>query len=327
LFEPGRHAIDFCPPQGTSMKPKILVIVDVPGWALDRTAENVVSRLQDRYHFEKIFNRDAVERICRKDFDLLYITYETQFRDAGIEVDLPGRAITGVRCHFKWDGGKGLPPSPEFIGHLRRFAALNVPSKILYDIFETFHPAVFRTPHGVDIRVFRPRSQGPSSSPSGELVLGWAGSLKNHPGKRGMEDLILPALEGMDGVTFKVAAREEKWRNQAEMVEFYQGLDALICASRTEGGPHPLLEASACQIPVISTRVGIAPELIQNGENGFLIDRDVQAIRMAILRLRDNRERRLHMGQRAREIVEKDWNWDVQATHYIPFFNHGLEAS
>jgi hypothetical protein len=308
------------------MKPKILVVADVPGWALDRTADNVIVRLKDRYDFEKTFNQDAVERICRRDFDLLYITYETQFRDAGIEVELPGRAVTGVRCHFKWDGGKGLPPSSEFIGHLHRFVALNVPSKILYDIFHDLHSAVFRTPHGVDTRVFKPRSNGPFSSPPGELVLGWAGSLKNHPGKRGVEDLILPALTGMDRVTFKMAAREEKWRSQAEMVEFYQGLDALICASRTEGGPHPLLEASACQVPVISTRVGIAPELIRHGENGLLIERNIDAIREAILQLRDSREIRLQMGKRAREIVERDWNWDIQSKYYIPFFDHGLKG-
>ena len=309
------------------MKPKILVIVDVPGWALDRTAENVMARLKEHYHYEKVFNKDAVERIPKGGFDLLYITYETQFRDAGIQMRIPGKAVTGVRCHFKWDGGKGLPPSPEFIEHLRQFAALNVPSRILHDIFKDLHPAVFQTPHGVDIRVFKPRSNGPFSSPSGEMVLGWAGSLRNHPGKRGMEDFILPALEGIKGVTFKVAAREEKWRTQQEMVEFYHGLDALICASRTEGGPHPLLEASACQVPVISTRVGIAPELIQEGENGLLIERDKNAIRDAVVRLRDNREMRLEMGKRARKIVEKDWNWDIQALHYIPFFNHGLEAA
>jgi glycosyltransferase involved in cell wall biosynthesis len=67
--------------------------------------------------------------------------------------------------------------------------------------------------------------------------------------------------------------------------------------------------------------------LIQEGENGLLIEREVQTIRTAILRLRDDREMRLRMGRRAREIVERDWNWDVQAGHYIPFFNRGLEAA
>ena len=308
------------------MKPKILVIVDVPGWALERTADNVMARLKDHYGFEKAFNKNAVEKIREGKFDLLYVAYETQFQDAGIEVDIPPPSVTGVRCHFKWDKGKDLPPSPEFLAHLQGFAALNVPSKILCNIFKGRHRAVFHTPHGVDSNKFKPRTHGFFSSPSGELVLGWAGSLKNHPGKRGVEDYIIPAVEGLKGVTLKLAAREEKWRTKEEMVAFYQGLDALICASRTEGGPHPLLEAAACGIPLISTRVGIAPELIQDNANGFLIDRDIQVIRDAIVKLRDNRELRMEMGRRARQIVEADWTWDRQARHYIPFFNRGLET-
>jgi hypothetical protein len=307
------------------MKPKILVVVDVRGWALERTADNVIARLSGRYDFEKAFNKNAGEKIRAGNYDLLYITYETQFQDAGIEVTIPERAVTGVRCHFKWDGGgRGLPPSPEFLAHLRRFTALNVPSKILYSIFNPLHPAVFYTPHGVDINIFKPQPGGPFSSPAGELVLGWAGSLTNHPGKRGVEDYLVPAIEELAGVSLKLAAREKKWRTQQEMVAFYKNVDVQICTSRTEGGPHPLLEAAACGVPLISTRVGIAPELIRDGENGFLIERDIAAIRQAVVRLRDDRDLRRSMGKRAREIVAASWNWDIQAQHYISFFNKGL---
>ena len=307
------------------MKPKILVIVDVPGWALERTADNVIARLKEQYAFDKAFNRNAAEKIRAGRFDLLYVTYETQFQDAGMEVNIPQNSVTGVRCHFKWDKGKDLPPSPAFISHLRRFAALHVPSKILLNIFTPLHPAVFYTPHGVDINVFKPRAGEPFSSPAGELVLGWAGSLTNHPGKRGVEDYIIPAVEGLKGVTLTLAAREHKWRTQKEMVRFYQNLDALICASRTEGGPHSLLEAAACGIPLISTQVGIAPELIRDGENGFLIERSIKAIRNAVIKLRDNQELRIAMGKRARETVENAWSWDLQAQNYIPFFDYGLD--
>ncbi len=308
------------------MKPRILVVIDRPGWALERTADNVMGRLGHLFAFEKIFNSDVRERLQRRDFDLLYITYWKQFLDAGIDLDLPRPAVSGVRSHFKWDGGRGLPPSAEHLALMGRFVALNVPSRILFDIFSPLHPAVFHTPHGVDADLFCPRPGAGGGSPAGELVLGWAGSRENHPGKRGLEDFLLPALERLSGVSLRLAAREERWRNQEEMVEFYRGIDAYICCSRTEGGPHPLLEASACGVPVISTRVGLAPELIADGENGLLVERQVEAIREAVAALRDDRDLRVALGRRARTVVEEGWTWDRQAPCYIPYFEKGLSA-
>jgi hypothetical protein len=306
------------------MKPRILVIVDVPGWALERTADNVMRRLAGRYDFRKAFNSSAVEAISRRDYDLVYICYERQFQDAGIAVAMPRPSVIGVRCHSKWDGGVGMPPSPEFLQHLNCFDALHVPSRILHEIFSPLHPAVFHTPHGVDETVFVPRPEGRFSSPSGRLVLGWAGSRANHPGKRGLDDLLIPAVQALPGVELRLAAREETWRSQDEMVSFYQGLDACICTSRVEGGPHSLLEASACGVPVISTRVGIAPELIRHGRSGLLIDRSIEAIQEAVTQLRDRPDFRSAMGAHAREEIEQGWAWDKQALTYIPFFDCAL---
>jgi len=309
------------------MKPRILIVVDVPEWALDRTADNIIKRLKDNYIFIKTYNRDAVKIIEKKRYDLLYITYWRQFKDADVRIDIPGPAVTGVRSHFKWDPGKGSAPSREVLNCLHRFDALHVPSQILYGIFKNKHPAVYCTPHGVDETVFVPRRDGCFAFSPGNLIIGWAGSKKNHPGKRGLDDFIIPAVAGLEGVTLKLAAREEKWRSQEEMVEFYQGLDAYICASRTEGGPHPLLEAAACGIPLISTRVGIAPELIKQEQNGILVQRTVEGIRKAIVRLRDNPDLRIQMGKKSRQIIEACWTWDQQALNYIPFFDYALNKT
>lgn len=307
------------------MKPRILVIVDVPGWALERTADNVTSRLSGTYAFSKAFNRTAARELARRDYDLAYVCYERQFQDAGITIPVPRPAVIGVRCHSKWDGGVGAPPPDDFLRHLSCFDALHVPSKILHGIFSPLHPAVFHTPHGVDETVFAP-ARKKMHSPAGTLVLGWAGSRSNHPGKRGLDDLLIPAVRDLTGVELRLAAREDVWRTQQEMVSFYQGLDACICTSRVEGGPHSLLEASACGVPVISTRVGIAPELIENGLNGLLVERTVASVREAVLRLRDERDERIEMGRRARAAIERCWTWDRQALNYRPFFDCGLSA-
>jgi len=309
------------------MRPHILILADVPGWALDRTADNIIARLKNRYRFTKAYNRDAGAVLHKKTFDLYYLTYWRQLCDAGITAALPHPAVTGVRSHYKWDGGTGKPPSREVIEALNRFGALHVPSRILFDIFRYRHRAVFYTPHGVDTTIFKPPRIRPRISPAGELVLGWAGSRGNHPGKRGIDDYIIPALQGLKGVTLQCAAREDRWRTQEEMVPFYQGLDAYICASRTEGGPHTLLEAGACGIPVISTRVGIAPDLIRTEKNGLLVERTVQAIRAAVIELRDERDLRIQMGKTARTIICSHWSWDIQAEKYQPFFDYGLDTA
>jgi len=305
------------------MKPKILIIVDVPGWALDRTADNVISRLKKYYNFEKIYNKDAKNKIQKGNFDLLYITYWKQLQDAGIQIPIPRHSITGVRSHFKWDSGSDLPPSNDDLAYLNQFAAINVPSLILYNIFNEYNLPIFYTPHGVDHKIFIPHHDK-THSPTGKLTIGWAGSSTNHPGKRGLVDFIFPSLNELSGITLKIADRESEWRSQEVMVNFYQGIDAYICASRTEGGPHPLLEASACGIPIITTRVGIAPDLIELNKNGIIIDRSINAIRNAVILLRDNRDLRIEMGKHARKIICEKWTWDTQVKFYIPFFDSAL---
>lgn len=54
----------------------------------------------------------------------------------------------------------------------------------------------------------------------------------------------------------------------------YHALDAYAVASRQEGGPKGVLEALATGIPLVSTRVGQAPDLVRDGENGILVDVD-----------------------------------------------------
>jgi len=305
------------------MKPEILIIADVPGWALDRTAENVIKRLSNQFNFKKVFNDRAVEAINKNDYDLLYTTYWKQFQDASLDIKISSPAITGIRSHFKWDKGEGLPPSKKTLHNINAYKAINVPSRILYDIFKDKHPALFYTPHGVDQNIFIPL-KNPFTSPVGELVVGWTGSKDNHPNKRGLDDLLIPALKNLKGVKLITAAREDKWRTQEEMVNFYQELDLYICSSRTEGGPHPLLEASSCGIPIISTHVGIAPDLIENNKNGIFINRTIESIQNAVILLRDNQDLRRNMAINARKVIEQSWTWDMQAENYVPFFEKGL---
>jgi len=62
-----------------------------------------------------------------------------------------------------------------------------------------------------------------------------------------------------------------KLESYDRMADLYGSLDAYVVPSRQEGGPKGVLEAMACGVPVVSTRVGQAPDLVAHGENGWLV--------------------------------------------------------
>ena len=74
--------------------------------------------------------------------------------------------------------------------------------------------------------------------------------------------------------------------SRAELVQAYHALDAYVVASRQEGGPKAVLEAMASGVPLVTTRVGQASELVLDEENGLLagVD-DVDALAAAVIRV------------------------------------------
>lgn len=88
--------------------------------------------------------------------------------------------------------------------------------------------------------------------------------------------------------------------------QIFAGLDVLVCPSESEGFSNVLLEAMACAKPVIATNVGGNPELVQEGDSGFLVSaRSPQAIAEAAEKLISDPRRRLDMGWRGRQRVER----------------------
>lgn len=64
-----------------------------------------------------------------------------------------------------------------------------------------------------------------------------------------------------------------------EIGSLYAALDAYVVPARQEGGPKGVLEAMAAGVPLVSTRVGQAVDLVREGENAWLVDvEDVEAL-------------------------------------------------
>jgi len=57
-----------------------------------------------------------------------------------------------------------------------------------------------------------------------------------------------------------------------EIGHFFHALDLYIISSREEGGPKAVLESMASGIPLVTTRVGQAMDLVKHGKNGWMVE-------------------------------------------------------
>jgi glycosyltransferase involved in cell wall biosynthesis len=91
---------------------------------------------------------------------------------------------------------------------------------------------------------------------------------------------------------------------QREVSPYYSLFDALVLPSANEGTPVVAIEALAACCPVVATRVGGVPDVVSDGEDGFLVSvGDVQALADALARLARDPQLRARMGERGREVV------------------------
>ena len=101
--------------------------------------------------------------------------------------------------------------------------------------------------------------------------------------------------------------------------------DIFIRPSITEGMPLTILEAMACQLPVIASNVSGVPELIDDHHTGLLIDvGDIKSLSQKIVLLSTNRDLRLTIGKKARSYIEKHFQWDITSEKTFDLYKKTL---
>jgi len=102
--------------------------------------------------------------------------------------------------------------------------------------------------------------------------------------------------------------------SQDRLPSYYGASDVFILPSRYELFGIVMLEALACGVPVVATRFGGPPDVIEDGENGRLVDpTDIRATANAVVDLLLHPKERYRMGRRAREQVEQSYSWEALA--------------
>jgi glycosyltransferase involved in cell wall biosynthesis len=117
------------------------------------------------------------------------------------------------------------------------------------------------------------------------------------------------------------------YRTDAQL--FYPLFDLFLLTSRTEGTAMTLLEAMAAGIPCIVSDVGGNPEIVLDGQNGYVIpDNDVLALVKKIGILFREPERRKEMGKNGRQRFMHFFSANRMAQAYTTIYTklHGLNA-
>jgi N-acetyl-alpha-D-glucosaminyl L-malate synthase BshA len=112
---------------------------------------------------------------------------------------------------------------------------------------------------------------------------------------------------------------------QPNIVDYLSAADVLLLPSEQESFGLAALEAMACEVPVIASRVGGVPEVVTDGETGFLSEvGDLEKMAEDAARLLADGELRRKMGRRARESAVERYRTDIVIPKYIEFYERVL---
>ena len=78
--------------------------------------------------------------------------------------------------------------------------------------------------------------------------------------------------------------------------------------------------------PVISSKVGGCEEIISNGINGFLVEREVKSFKEKIKYFTNNKEEINRMGESARKLILENWSWSKRSKDWYNFILNSLNA-
>lgn len=93
----------------------------------------------------------------------------------------------------------------------------------------------------------------------------------------------------------------------SELTGAYHALDLYLVTSREEGGPMALMESMASHVPVVSTPVGMAPDLIEDGITGWLAAIDAGAIADTALAVLARTDPQAVLAAARRKVLACDW--------------------
>ena len=211
-------------------------------------------------------------------------------------------------------------------------------------------------PNGVSNSIFRPQDKkvlrGDLNLPEDAYIfLFVAQGYKNNPfkdydtiaqailiisqkSKRKIVFMGIGASSSQEDVKENMQKRQEKVgirhvsyiKDEKTLAKYYACADVYLHAAKAENMPLTILEALSCATPVVATKVGGIPEIIQDGENGFLVPKgDAKAMAERALEIISNKEKYQSFSQKARETAVEKYSLDRMVQSYLEYYDEIID--
>lgn len=321
------------------MKSNILITPNNATWIIGEMSKSIMAQYGDRYNF--YFMTDKLLKF-RPELSL-YFAKNVDFLMA---MSLGGfdPIWLATRPH--------TPPSLFWVHHVTEWTpgthnAVDLAQEVIVtteswaqEVRKAFpEKSITVVRHGVDSQLFYRRAacRERFNIPEQAFCLGFVGSKTSdfEMGRKGL-DVLHKALNQLKAhiPTLHICFLGIGWQEEvnqlkaagisanyigfiakSELPLFYSNIDAYVMTSEVEGGPCTVLEAMACETPVLATRVGLVPLVVKDGENSYSVAvGDADGICAAARHLAQDPQNARKMGKKARDaVVELTWQATFQA--------------
>ncbi len=284
------------------------------------------------------FSFKLLEVLWKSNFDIyhLHAYYFPMFDPLSVMCKIKNFSFV---CQFH---GKG-PGQPRFFDRLIKFFTLRLPAKILCvtreevdnvkKVFGLPSGNVTFFPNGLDLDYFKPRiiSKEQMKLSGSIFYLLFVGRLSFH--NKGVDTLINAVSKLPDDVKLLVIGDGPDFNNMLELikkldledrviplggqpgsvvVKYYNVVDCIVAPSNFDFWPGVVLEGMYSKKPVIASKVGGIPDMIDNWKTGILVEPgNVNQIVNTVLKLKKDKKLSSFIGNNAHKKVKTQFNWDI----------------
>jgi glycosyltransferase involved in cell wall biosynthesis len=282
--------------------PPVMFVSDGADWALDRLGDGVCASVNR-------ISPGSAERVRGSDHlvkAVVHFASRNLWTAYGSRLSHTNRSVATVLHGRREDGPQIAGEIDAFLDTLPRLNRVVTSCTLLRDRLQALGVPGGKLaviPLGADTRLFTPGTAAERTEarmrlgiPEGMFAVGsfqkdgcgWGEGMEPKPVK-GPDIFVdtlgrlarhFPVIALLTGpargyVRAELDRRGVPWRHVMverfeDIVDCYRALDLYLVASRDEGGPLALPEGMACGVPVVSTPVGMAPDIIRHGVDGML---------------------------------------------------------